>query len=1115
MARIYFDMANVLKRSLFVGKDTENGVEVPDPEKPDKMVWVNGWQYGFENVLTLMYSAMQKYGFTPKDLVMVFEGRQPTAVRTKKVKDYSKGRSKRPDKVYIELGRLRTEVEKFFLELGAASVTQDQVEGDDVLAYLAKHTEVPCMVYSHDGDLMRLSGENDKGVKITVGNNDVIDTNPYGPFPFNLITVYKALVGDVGDGIKGAKGFGDAAFLKVMAVFGEEGLLEIENLIQRQELYRLQENVAECSVLKKIVEDDKGVYDSYKLASLYPEAVDTMQQPLQWKYGMVRDRRPDDDTRYARWYGTRTLVHASNFKAEVERAASTRTPFVALDLETSTPEESDEWVEDNKKREGEIRIDVIGSEIVGMGLTLGDNLQHTWYFTYQHADEEDLEQLTEDQIAEAIERICFKRRVVCHNAQGLELPVIAGHFQERWKDNGWGGLLPDVLCSKILASYVDENKSSGLKPSAKAYLDYDQQTYEEATTYEGPVGSLPEGGKQVRLIEEKDDDGNVVSVVERRQYKMHELTASHVFHYGTDDTIVTAALFNHWQFRTQLEGTWKVYLEVEQLPMYLTADAYRKGVPISLEYMRQIEDEDDQAFDAAWATLRQYLVENGWEGTACPTFDGELTPAAVKEAFLIVTGRELQTQVRKIEKLCILIREEGEDQLADLIEARHKGEAADNLNRLIKLHFKGEPEFNADSPKQMQKLLYEVMGLPIRIRNKPTANMRAAGIREGTPKTDDLAIESALHYDKDACDVEVLKAIQTMKTVQTRRKLFYGPYKHVPHWRTGLVHASFNQCATVTRRYSCSGPNLQQLPKNTDEGRFRRIFVPHHKGAVIVSLDFNAQEIRVAAELSQDENLLACYVGDSPKDLHAMTASASSASQWGVQVGYEDFVEMLDSPDKEVKAKAKLLRGLAKVVNFAALYQAQAVKLSQTLMISEGAAQDILDARASAFPDLVAWSDKAAEEARSQGYVSTLMGGRRHLRDAFNSDDYMTKNKAERQAGNFQVQGSSAEMTKLAMKRMWERKVPFRFDCVFIGPVHDEVVWSVSLKDLKPFLNDLHWCMVQPYATMRVPIASSISFGPNFGDQIEIGDMPTDESIDRGLEELAEMLGADRDKQAA
>ena len=88
----------------------------------------------------------------------------------------------------------------------------------------------------------------------------------------------------------------------------------------------------------------------------------------------------------------------------------------------------------------------------------------------------------------------------------------------------------------------------------------------------------------------------------------------------------------------------------------------------------------------------------------------------MKEAFLIVTGRELQTQVRKIEKLCILIREEGEDQLADLIEARHKGEAADNLNRLIKLHFKGEPEFNADSPKQMQKLLYEVMGLPIRIR---------------------------------------------------------------------------------------------------------------------------------------------------------------------------------------------------------------------------------------------------------------------------------------------------------------------------------------------------------------------------------------------------------------
>ncbi len=1110
MSRIFVDMANVMKRSLFVGKDTENGVEVPDPANPEKKVWVNGWQYGFENTLTLLHSALTKYGFTPKDLVMVFEGRSATAVRARKVKDYSKGRSRRPDKVYTELGMLKGEVQKFFLDLGAASVTQDYVEADDILAYLAKHSEDPCLIYTHDGDLMRLVGPNQKGALVSVGNNDVLNKNPFGPFSFDLITIYKALVGDAGDGIKGARGFGDAAFLKVLGIYGEEGLRQIEELIQKQEIYQLQENVAECSVLKRLVEDDKGVYDSYKLATLYAGEVDTMQNPLQWTYGMVRDRRPDDDRRFLKWYGTRTLVHAANFKAEVARAADLLTPFVALDLETSTPEESDSWVEDNKKREGDIRVDVIGSEIVGMGLTLGDNLQHTWYFTYQHEDEPGIEQLTEEQIAEAIEKICAGKQTVCHNAQGFELPVIAGHFQERWKDNGWGGLLPNVLCSKILASYVDENKSSGLKPSAKLYLNYDQQTYEETTTLEGPVGSLPEGGKRtsvVEYLEEPDEEGNPVPLVERRQYKMHELTASHVFLYGTDDTIVTAALFNHWQLRTQLEGTWKVYLEVEQLPMYLTADAYRKGVPISLEYMRQIEEEDDKAFDAAWTTLRQYLTDNGWEGTACPTFEEELTPAKVKEAFLIVTGRELQTQVRKIEKLCALIREAGQDTLAELIETRHSGGAADNLNRYVKLHFKGEPEFNADSPKQMQKLLYEVMGLPIRIRNKPTANMRAAGIREGTPKTDDLAIESALHYDKDTCDVEVLKAIQTMKTVQTRRKLFYGPYKHLPHWRTGLVHASFNQCATVTRRYSCSGPNLQQLPKNTDGGRFRRVILPHKKNAVVVSLDFNGQELRLAADYSQDENMLSCYVGDNLKDLHSLTAIGASERVWGAMVAYEDFLEMLSSSDKAVKARAKLLRDLAKTVNFAEQYGAMALKLSQTLMVSEEEAQVFLDAKKAAFPGVDEWKDRVIEESKEVGYATTKLGARRHLREALTGDDFMAANKAERQGPNFKIQGSGAEMTKLAMKRMWERKIPFRFDCVFIGPVHDEVVWSVDLKDLKSFIKDLHWCMTQNYADMEVPVVSSISFGPNFGQQIEIGELPTDEAIDAGLQKYFELLG--------
>ena len=148
------------------------------------------------------------------------------------------------------------------------------------------------------------------------------------------------------------------------------------------------------------------------------------------------------------------------------------------------------------------------------------------------------------------------------------------------------------------------------------------------------------------------------------------------------------------------------------------------------------------------------------------------------------------------------------------------------------------------------------------------------------------------------------------------------------------------------------------------------------------------------------------------------------------------------------------------------------------------------------------WKQKVVEESKNTGIVRTMMGAVRHLRDALNSSDGYTASKAERQGPNFKVQGSGAEQTKRASGGAWKAGLIFKHDCEYIGNIHDEVVFSVGIPDLLPFLQDMHALMVQPYGGMTIPIESSISFGPSFGEQVEIGEVVTAEAVEKGLKEV-------------
>lgn len=1084
--RVFIDLSSIVWTNLLAGSDPEHMLVMFN----EKDVKVNTWQYGYENAINNLVKMLRDTGTVPSQLVFAKEGMQSKFRRCAIDSSYKASRDSRPPEAYEQFSLLRDELCKVFRNLGSIVVTQDYVEGDDIIAYLCKHTEDDAVVVTNDKDLLVLVGENEYGADIQVRCNGEIGPNPFGGFDFKLIRLFKALVGDTSDNIKGIKGFGEKAWGSLNLTYDDDGCFELMNLLERGDRNGLdqiiQDNAGEggrCKLLDKILDNWDDAARCLKLVTLRPEWVNTVKQQLVWEPGFNHGKQTDE--RLKPFAAASRLVTAATWEQfkTWARPLIAEIPWYALDIETSTPDESDEWLEYQDDPEG---VDVIGSRLTGMSLTFGRGLRYTVYIPVDHRDTDNVK--SED-LRDFIASLPGKK--VIQNTQ-FEGTVLFNEWGAHWKDNGYEGFLTDWLDTKFEASYVNENEKTGLKHLSKMWLGYDQVDYKTTTTLSGQTGTLPKGGKHITTY---DVDG---VEHEKRSYKMRELTAEHVFAYAADDTITTAALHNFFELFMKLEHTWQVYLDVEIDASYLHTQSYVHGTKVSLATLRELEKEDSATFDAAWATVRGYLIEKGWEGTVAPVF-AEVDAKAIKFVHNLVEGEELVTAMRTPAKVLLLTTQAVRDICV----------SAESMNEFVAKAFKPEPEFNAGSPKQLQKLFYEVLALPVKVFNKPTENMLKAGLKQGTPKTDALAITYAL-LDCDDKTAEVLKALRLMKMVETRRGLFYSPLPGFVHWKTGRVHSSHNQCATNTRRASSSKPNLQQLSKSEKvEGyspRVRELYVPHKSDAVIVSCDFSSQEILLQAEWSWDPELVALFVGENRKDMHSITGAGILSRQLHTNISYEAFKGYLADTDHEHYGKTKKARALGKAVNFGSQYRIAAKKLSSMLIVTEDEAQMMLDAKAEAFPIAEAWAQKEMEEVKSVGTVRTMLGAVRHLASALNSSDRFEAQKAERQTLSFRIQGSAAEMTKLAECRMWSNRLEQKFDCEIIGSVHDEILASVAIKDLYEFIPAMHSCMVAPYASMRLPVSSSISFGKTLGQlhQIEIGDVPSREAIEGGLQKLAE-----------
>ena len=268
----------------------------------------------------------------------------------------------------------------------------------------------------------------------------------------------------------------------------------------------------------------------------------------------------------------------------------------------------------------------------------------------------------------------------------------------------------------------------------------------------------------------------------------------------------------------------------------------------------------------------------------------------------------------------------------------------------------------------------------------------------------------------------------------------------------GRVHSSFNETVTTTGRLSSSDPNLQNIPVRTQFGRhIRECFVPLEPGCKFLSADYSQIELRLLAHLSGDEALIQAFT--SGADFHASTAS-----------------RVFDVPIDQVTPEQ---RSRAKAVNFGIVYGQQAFGLAQSLGISIAEAKGMIDRYFEVHPGVRAYLDETVEQARANGYAQTMFGRKRHIPE-LRAANGNTRGFGERTAMNHPMQGSAADIIKLAMRQVQERLMEEGFKARLLVQVHDELDFSVpdgEAEALSAMVRDV----MEHVAELKVPLLADIS----------------------------------------
>lgn len=428
---------------------------------------------------------------------------------------------------------------------------------------------------------------------------------------------------------------------------------------------------------------------------------------------------------------------------------------------------------------------------------------------------------------------------------------------------------------------------------------------------------------------------------------------------------------------------------------------------------------------------------------ACEDADITLQLKEVFEPMLKKAGFDKLFREIEIPLIKVLASMEAEGVKLD-IDALKKfsGELAEEIRAVQNTIFDlAGAEFNISSPKQLGAILFD----KLRITDKP----KLTKTKQYSTSEDVLQKLVNRH--------PIIQKILDFRSLTKLKSTYVDALPSLISSRDGRIHTTYMQTVAATGRLSSQNPNLQNIPIRTEKGReIRKAFVPKNEEYVLLAADYSQIELRIIADLSKDEDMMEAF--SKGVDIHTATAS-----------------KVYNVPLGEV---SKEMRRNAKTVNFGIVYGISAFGLSERLNIPRREAKEIIDAYFEKYPGVKKYMDESISFAKSHGYVETIMGRKRYLRD-INSSNAVVRGFAERNAINAPIQGSSADMIKIAMIKIYNEFNKRNLKSKMILQVHDELVFDThktEVDEIRPIIKKL----MKTAIPLKVPVVVDMNIGDNW-----------------------------------
>ena len=345
-------------------------------------------------------------------------------------------------------------------------------------------------------------------------------------------------------------------------------------------------------------------------------------------------------------------------------------------------------------------------------------------------------------------------------------------------------------------------------------------------------------------------------------------------------------------------------------------------------------------------------------------------------------------------------------------------------------------EFNLESPKQIQQILFSEEGLGLEPKKKTA---------KGQPSTNEEALKLLEH--------PLVDLIMSYRTLTKLNSTYLEALPKQINRQTGRLHTSYHQAVTATGRLSSSKPNFQNIPIRTEQGAQIRSAFVSGEGNVIVAADYSQIELRIMAHISKDNNLIEAFANNI--DVHCATAA-------------QVFKTELSSVSKEQRRKAK-------AINFGLIYGMSAFGLAKQIDVSRTEARQYIDDYFDNYPDVLKYMEQTKEKAKSQGFVETILGRRLYL-PQINAKNKMQQQHALRTAINAPMQGSSADIIKQAMLDIQAWIDRENNGVKMIMQVHDELVFEMELDKAKDYAEDIRF-MMSNAVKLNVPLVVDVGIG--------------------------------------